>query len=216
MARPPKAKKPANPKTRKRYARRHYIEKLAEQYINLRYSETAEGHEMEERVVFHMHINQNDACDAELCALYRPMRWEIVTVTICKSPIDGKEYHLISHGITNQPFVAWRQGITPLVTKLFKDSERNMNVNHCVARATLFTPVCQGNINIADLVKPHMKRLRLKPETIEAIRELSTSEPDAVLSVQQFDDLELDDKLIVLFREQELENGRMVQEYSFY
>ena len=61
-----------------------------------------------------------------------------------------------------------------------------------------------------------MKRLRLKPETIEAIRELSTSEPDAVLSVQQFDDLELDDKLIVLFREQELENGRMVQEYSFY
>ena len=214
MARPAKPKKKkVVPQGGKRFTRLAYLNRLGEQYINVRYCETSEDAKMDERVVWLSMVPANDAVDAEYAALLQPMRWQIVAVTICKSP-DGKEYHLISYAKTVQSIVAWREGITPLVKRVVKDSEKTMNGKHCVARATLFTPVGRGNRHIADVVKSQMKHMHLSKEDIDAVRELADKEEnDTVFTIDQFDDLDIEDKIKVLFREQEIMSSRVKDHY---
>lgn len=217
MARPAKPKKKVvknNTVKGKRYTRMAYLNRLAEQYINIRYCETAKDSKMDEWVGWLTTINPSDASDAEYAALLRPMRWQVVAVTICKSPLDGKEYHLISYGRTVQTLVAWREGISPLVRKVIMDSEKTMNGKHCVARSTLFTPINSGNRHIADIVRSQKKRLRLTDDDIEAIRTLADQDTDDLtMKIEQFNDLEIDDKIKVLFREAELESSRVPEYY---
>lgn len=214
MARLKPKKKPATKSGKKRFTRLEYLNRLGEQYINVRYCEAADDAEMDERVLWLSLVPQSDAADAEYAALLQSMRWQIVTVTICRSP-DGKEYHLISYAKTVQSLVAWREGITPLVRRVVMDAEKNMNGKHCFARATLFTPVGRGNRHIADIVKSQMKFLHLYPEDIDAIRELADKEEDDVrFTIDQFDDLDVEDKIKVLFREEEVSSSRVADHYA--
>lgn len=204
MARPTKKKPAQRPIVKKRHSGHSHAEALADNYVVTRWATEEEGVDMEERLGFVTPVTPELAYTAEHLALMFPRRWRAITITFCEGA-DRKPYRLIAYGVTTQPIAAWREGIKPFIRLLLHESERSLNPNHLRARATLFAPMGPHSAPIDRLLSSQRKALHIEQEDIDAVTAMSKEDPHTSFSYDQFEALELDDKLHVLFTEQRLE-----------
>ena len=203
MARPVK-KKTVKAPNQKRITGQKHVEALADNYVVARYARDDDDTPMDEQSGFITPVTEVLAYSAERVALMTPRKWRAVTITFCDAG-DGKPYRLIAYGESQQTFVGWREGIKPFLAKLLKDSERNLNPNHLKARATVFTPMGPYSAGFSRIIASQRKFLRLQETDVVAIAEMLKTPPTSSFKYDQFEALELDDKLRVLFTEQRLE-----------
>ena len=197
-------KKPVQRVVKKRNTGLSHAEALADNYVVVRWATEEEGVDMEERLGFVTPVTPELAYTAEHLALMKQRRWRAITITFCQGN-DGKPYRLIAYGVTKQPIAAWREGIKPFIRLLLQESERSLNPNHLQARATLFAPLGPHSAPIERLLASQRKALHIEQEDIDAVAAMSKEDPHTSFSYDQFEALELDDKLHVLFTEQRLE-----------
>lgn len=184
-------------------ARVRFLERVACHYYRARFALEEDEALMNEHVGFGMPITPRDSDDGELHALLGSYRWQVGTISFCEDN-NGKQYRLLGYGASKQPFKAWGEGVKPLLQNVLMYSEKTMNEKHLKARALIMCPIGPQSPRFMTLLQSQQQFLNLKQIDIDTFAELYQAESTDTVTINTFDDLYIDDKIQVLFREQDL------------